>query len=204
MQVRAARSLVFNTEITEEDEVTEKKASPRAPGPIPPAAKPQRPKPPTPETRGRPACFSVIFAFSAISVLNRRLRRCHAAGIARPTAAARDSSDRRVSAEVGVAASPPRKQDRPRPLCSLRSIGAGRMQLRDAEFHRAGAGVPVAVTVSVALVLPLRRPLAGGGGAQALGLQRHQSFGGEADHLAVAAPGRVGLRDATPTRGPPR
>ena len=83
MQLRAARSLVFNTEITEEDEVTEKKASPRATARIPPAAKPQRPEPPAPETRARPPCFSVISSSSETSVLNRRLRRCHAAGAGR-------------------------------------------------------------------------------------------------------------------------
>ena len=60
-------------------------------------------------------------------------------------------------------------------------------QLRNAELDRAGAGVPVAVAVAVALVLPLRCPLAGGGGAQALALQRHQTFGGKADHLAQEA-----------------
>ena len=89
MQVRAARSLAFNTEITEEDEVTEKKARPRAPGRIPPAAKPQRPKPPAPETHPRPSRFSVISSSSVISVLNRRLRRCHAAGTGRSNRAGR-------------------------------------------------------------------------------------------------------------------
>ena len=79
----------FNTEITEEDEVTEKKARPRAPGRIPPAAKPQRPEPPAPETRARPSRFSVISSSSVISVLNRRLRRCHAAGTGRSNRAGR-------------------------------------------------------------------------------------------------------------------
>ena len=120
--VRAARSLVFDTEITEEDEITEKKARPRAPGRIPPAAKPQRPKPPAPGTRARPSRFSVISSSSETSVLNRRLRRCHAAGIERSTEAAQASSDRRVSGEAGVAASPPRRQGRPHLPCWIRSI----------------------------------------------------------------------------------
>ena len=35
-------------------------------------------------------------------------------------------------------------------------------QLQDTEFHRAGAGLPIAVTVSVALVPPLGRTVAWG------------------------------------------
>ena len=57
-------------------------------------------------------------------------------------------------------------------------------QLRDPKLDRAGAGVPVAVAVAVALVAALGAALAGSGAAQPLGLQRHQPFGGKADHLA--------------------
>ncbi len=57
------RNRRFNTEITD------KKARARAPGSLPPAAKPQRPQPPAPDTRARPSCFSVLSSSSVISVL---------------------------------------------------------------------------------------------------------------------------------------
>jgi hypothetical protein len=46
-------------------------------------------------------------------------------------------------------------------------------QLRDAQFDRSGAGLPVAVAVAIALRLPLRRPLAMGRASAALDVQLH-------------------------------
>jgi hypothetical protein len=57
-------------------------------------------------------------------------------------------------------------------------------QFGDAQLNRAGARLPVPVAVAVALVLSVGRAFAGCGPAKAMGLQRHQAFGGEADHLA--------------------
>jgi hypothetical protein len=48
----------------------------------------------------------------------------------------------------------------------------------------AGAGLPVALAVAVALVDPALAALAmGGAGGQAGHLQRHEAFGSEVDHL---------------------
>ena len=57
-------------------------------------------------------------------------------------------------------------------------------QLRDAQLDRAGAGLPVAVAIAVALVEPigLRSPCAAP--VSALDLQLHQPLRGKADHLA--------------------
>jgi len=57
-------------------------------------------------------------------------------------------------------------------------------QLGDAQLHRAGAGLPQPVAVTVAMGNPLRTALAMGGAGQPLDLQLHQALGGEADHLA--------------------
>ena len=60
-------------------------------------------------------------------------------------------------------------------------------QFGNAQLHRAGAGLPVSVSVAVTLVAPLGRAFTGSGAAQAVGLQRHQAFGREADHVAQKA-----------------
>ena len=57
-------------------------------------------------------------------------------------------------------------------------------QLGDAQLDRAGARLPVAVAVAVALGQPLRALLAIAGAGQAAHLQLHQPLGGKADHLA--------------------
>ena len=57
-------------------------------------------------------------------------------------------------------------------------------QFRNAQLDRPGARVPVALAVAVALVDTLGGSFAGRRSAQCLGFQRHQAFGGEADHLA--------------------
>jgi hypothetical protein len=64
-----------------------------------------------------------------------------------------------------------------------RKIGA-LAQLRDAQLDRAGARLPIAVAIAVALSEPLRRTLAVGGAGLGANLQLHQSLGREADHLA--------------------
>ena len=56
-------------------------------------------------------------------------------------------------------------------------------QLRDAQLDRAGAGLPVALPVAVALGQPLRVLLAIGRPGQAADLHLHQPLGGKADHL---------------------
>jgi hypothetical protein len=57
-------------------------------------------------------------------------------------------------------------------------------ELGDAQLDRPGARLPNAIAVAVALRQPLRRALAIAGAGQALYLEFHQAFGGEADHLA--------------------
>ena len=57
-------------------------------------------------------------------------------------------------------------------------------QLGDAQLDRAGARLPVAVAIAVALDQPLRALLAEAGAGQAAHLQLHQPLGGKADHLA--------------------
>ena len=57
-------------------------------------------------------------------------------------------------------------------------------QLGDAQLDRAGAGLPVAVAVAVALGQPLGALLAVAGAGQLADLQLHQPLGGKADHLA--------------------
>ena len=61
---------------------------------------------------------------------------------------------------------------------------AAASQLWDAQLNGACPGLPVAVTVAIALVAPLLRALAVTGAAQLLGLKLHQTVGGKADHLA--------------------
>src|SRR5665213_1048374 len=60
-------------------------------------------------------------------------------------------------------------------------------QLGDAQFDRAGAGLPVAVAIAIALVAAIGTAFAGGRVAQAFGFQGHQAFGRKADHLAQEA-----------------
>ena len=57
-------------------------------------------------------------------------------------------------------------------------------QLRDPQRYRAGARLPAALAVAVAMGDPLRRTLAMGGAGQPFHLQLHQTLGREADHLA--------------------
>ena len=57
-------------------------------------------------------------------------------------------------------------------------------QLRDAQLDGAGAGLPAAVAVAVAMHPPVRAPLAKRGASQPLDLQLHQAMGGKANHLA--------------------
>jgi hypothetical protein len=61
---------------------------------------------------------------------------------------------------------------------------AAMAQLGNAQLDGAGAGAPVSVAVAVTLVGALGAAFAWCGAAQRLGLQRHQAFGGKADHLA--------------------
>src|SRR6202030_204449 len=72
-------------------------------------------------------------------------------------------------------------------------------QLRDAQFDRTRAGLPVAVTVAVALVAPLRAALAVPGAAQSFALQLHQALGSKADHLAQEC--RIGALLQKRTKG---
>ncbi len=61
---------------------------------------------------------------------------------------------------------------------------AAAAQLRDAEFDRAGPGLPVAIAIAVAMIGPALAALAVAGAAQGVGLQLHQALRGKADHLA--------------------
>ena len=62
-------------------------------------------------------------------------------------------------------------------------------QLRDAQLDRAGARLPVALAIAVALGQPLGALLAVAGAGQAAHLQLHQPLGGKADHL----PQKIGV-----------
>ena len=62
-------------------------------------------------------------------------------------------------------------------------------QLRDAQLDRAGAGLPGALPVAVALRQTLGALLAIGGSGQAGDLHLHQALGRKADHL----PQQVGV-----------
>jgi hypothetical protein len=57
-------------------------------------------------------------------------------------------------------------------------------QLGDPQFDGASPCLPVAVAIPIALVDPLGTALARCRTAQRFSFQRHQAFGGEADHLA--------------------
>jgi hypothetical protein len=57
-------------------------------------------------------------------------------------------------------------------------------QLGNPQFDRAGARLPVAVAIAVALGQALGRPFAMGRARAALDVQLHQALGGETDHLA--------------------
>src|SRR6202023_2049282 len=57
-------------------------------------------------------------------------------------------------------------------------------QFWDAQFHRPGAGLPVAVAISIALRDPIGAAFAVRRAGQALDFQLHQAMRGEADHLA--------------------
>ena len=61
---------------------------------------------------------------------------------------------------------------------------AAAAQLGDAQLHGAGPGLPVPISVAVALVGPLGAALVGTGAAERVGLELHEAFGGKADHLA--------------------
>ena len=63
-----------------------------------------------------------------------------------------------------------------------RKIGA-LAQLRDLEIDGAGARLPGAITVAVAMVGALSAALVAAGIAQAVGFQLHQPVGGKPDHL---------------------
>ncbi len=78
---------------------------------------------------------------------------------------------------------PPRLQ-KSRELAVAAQFGRSCPGSAGAQLDRAGTGLPVAVTVANALVVPLRWALARGGVAQRLGLQRHQTLRGKANHLA--------------------
>jgi hypothetical protein len=58
------------------------------------------------------------------------------------------------------------------------------LQLGDAQFHRAGALLPGAVAVAVALNQPRRALLALAGASQRSDFKLHHSFRRKADHLA--------------------
>ena len=64
-------------------------------------------------------------------------------------------------------------------------------ELRDAQLHRPGPGLPVAVAIAVAMVEPLSVPLAVPGAGQSLDFEGHQPLGGKRDHLAQKI--RVGV-----------
>ena len=64
-------------------------------------------------------------------------------------------------------------------------------ELRDAEFDRAGADLPVTVAVAVALVAALGPAFVADGAASLLGLERLQPFGGKADRLSQEASNRA-------------
>jgi hypothetical protein len=57
-------------------------------------------------------------------------------------------------------------------------------QLGDAQLDRSSPCLPVAVAISVSLIGSPGAALAGGRAAHRFRLQRHQAFGGEANHLA--------------------
>ena len=63
-------------------------------------------------------------------------------------------------------------------------------QLRDAQLDGTGAGLPIALTVAVALSQALLALLAIAGTGQALNFELHQALGGKADHLAQ----KIGVR----------
>jgi hypothetical protein len=76
-----------------------------------------------------------------------------------------DQSRHRPAGPSGIAADSGKWQARPRVAPSADLLEKGREvaampQLRDAQFDRTRAGLPVAVTVAVALVAPLRAALA--------------------------------------------
>jgi hypothetical protein len=64
-------------------------------------------------------------------------------------------------------------------------------ELRDAQLHRPGPGLPVAVAIAVAMVQPFSASLAVPGAGQSLDPERHQPLGGKRDHLAQKI--RVGV-----------
>ena len=57
-------------------------------------------------------------------------------------------------------------------------------ELRDAQLDGPGPGLPIAITIAVALRQPVRALLPVASPGQAGDLHLHQAFGGEADHLA--------------------
>src|SRR5271169_2096974 len=61
---------------------------------------------------------------------------------------------------------------------------AAMAQLRNAQLHRAGPGLPIAVAETVAMVGPALAALAVAGAAQSVGLQLHQPLRAKTDHLA--------------------
>src|SRR5579883_197118 len=68
-------------------------------------------------------------------------------------------------------------------LQETREVGA-LAQLGNAQLHRSGARLPVAIAVAVALRQPVRRALAMPGAGLRADLQLHQPLGGEGDHVA--------------------
>ena len=63
-------------------------------------------------------------------------------------------------------------------------------QLGNAKLHRAGARLPVAVAVAVALSKAIGRTFARRRAGAAFDVQLHQALGGKADHLAQ----KIGVR----------
>ena len=57
-------------------------------------------------------------------------------------------------------------------------------QLGDAQFDRAGAGLPIPVAIAIALGEPVGGSLAKASAGPRANLQLHQPLGGEGDHLA--------------------
>ena len=71
-------------------------------------------------------------------------------------------------------------------LGSRKEVAAA-AQLRDAQLDGPGSGLPVAITVAVALRQPVSAAFAVRGAGHAADFQLHQTLGGEADHLAQHA-----------------
>ena len=57
-------------------------------------------------------------------------------------------------------------------------------QLWDTQLDGARPGLPIPVAVTVTLIGPLGAALVRAGAAETIGLELHEAFGGEADHLA--------------------